>query len=260
MPGTLLNPIHVLILMTNLWGRSYYPPHSLEGETESQVSPKALGLIMCLLITLRSTVVAISTNFMFVFFHLHTMTIVSFEPESWPTYPLCLCILLTGENTLCLSNLKISVKSKSKACQHSLLNGSRLQPVLMNCSEFPETIKRAVISCLDVCSSPLSGLPAFMLPSFNPSFTQHPEWARCKSEINISLLKSRECLPSRFKIQIHKHIWKAPPGTILVSPSTSFSLSLSVWVRCSRETELIGCVSMQKEIYYMQLAHIDCGG
>lgn len=183
-----------------LCGGSYYHHHSADKETEAWLSPKALGLIMGFLITLRSTLILMSTNFIFVFVNLH-MTTVSSGPESRPTYLLCFCVLMTEENNLCFSNLKINMKSKSKSCQHSLLNVSRIWPLLTNFNECSSSIKHAVIVCLDVCSSHLSGLPAFMLAFLNPSSIQQLEWARGKPDANILLLKSLECLPVTFKIQ-----------------------------------------------------------
>lgn len=176
MPGSLLNPVHVLILMTTLWGRSRYPLHSAEEETESQGLPKALGLIMGFLITFGSKLVSISTKFMFVFFNLHTMTMVPSGPESWPTYLLCLCILTREEDNLCFSSLKINIKSKTKACQHSLLNVSRLRSLLMNFSEFPWTIRHAIVSCLDGCiATSLVSLLSHLSPSVHPSHSSLSE-------------------------------------------------------------------------------------
>lgn len=75
-------------------------------ETESQVLPKTLDLIMGFLIALRSKQASLNTNLTLVFFNLYTVTMVPSGPESLPTYLLCVCILVTEENNLCFSNLK----------------------------------------------------------------------------------------------------------------------------------------------------------
>ena len=84
----------------------YNHPHPADEETGSRVLSKALGLVMGFLITLRSTLILISTNFAFVLIY-YIMTLFPSGTESQLPHLLCLCILVTEENILCFSNLKI---------------------------------------------------------------------------------------------------------------------------------------------------------